>query len=175
MAKKSTVRAAKTSKKKSKTVKKSTKKSGSTGKVGTGKTGGGSSGVGIQSQHVDFLSYKIEQVRRFYEDSLELKTQTRDADGLNYLVVRTSSSSTIGFMPPHPDMSGDQPLPREPTLYFLVKDLDAVYAHLVAKGVPFMGPPEEMPWGHRVITTTDPEGRTVMLASAKTKAKRSTS
>ncbi len=28
-----------------------------------------------------------------------------------------------------------------------------------------MGPPQEMPWGYRVVTTTDPEGRTIMLAS----------
>ncbi len=121
--------------------------------------------IGIQSQHVDFLTYKVEQIRKFYDDLLGLKTGTVDHDGLNYLTVRTSSSSSLGFMPPHPDMTGEAPLPREPTLYFVVKDVDKAYSQLMAKGVAFMGPPEEMPWGHRVVTTTDPEGRTVVLAS----------
>ena len=121
--------------------------------------------VGIQSQHVDFLTYKVDQVQKFYTDLLGLKSRMVDHDGLNYLTVRTSNSSTLGFMPPHPDMASETPLPREPTLYFVVKNVDAVYAKLSERGLSFMGPPEEMPWGHRVVTTTDPEGRTVMIAS----------
>lgn len=125
----------------------------------------GASALRIKSQHVDFLTYKVDQLRKFYDEILELETETRDTEGLNYLEVRTSESSTIGFMPPHPDMLGEQPLPREPTLYFVVKDVDKAYAQLLAKGAAFMGPPQEMPWGYRVVTTTDPEGRSIMLAS----------
>lgn len=119
--------------------------------------------LGIKSQHVDFLSYKVDQVRKFYEEMLELPAETRDTEGLNYLVVTTSGTSSLGFMPPHPEMRSEQPLPREPTLYFLVDDLDAVYAKLLAKGVGLLGPPQEMPWGHRVLTTMDPEGRMIMF------------
>lgn len=125
----------------------------------------GASGLRIHSQHVDFLTYKVDQVRKFYHDVLELETETRDTEGLNHLMVRTSENSTIGFMPPHPDMLGEQPLPKEPTLYFVVKDVDTAYAQLIAKGAAFMGPPQEMPWGYRVVTTSDPEGRSIMLAS----------
>jgi predicted enzyme related to lactoylglutathione lyase len=120
-------------------------------------------GLGVKSQHVDFLSYKVDQVRKFYEEMLELPAETRDTEGLNYLVVTTSSSSSLGFMPPHPEMRSEQPVPREPTLYFLVDDLDAVYAKLLAKGVGLLGPPQEMPWGHRVLSTMDPEGRMIMF------------
>ena len=123
------------------------------------------SGLCIQTQHIDFLTYKVDQLRKFYGQILELETETRDAEGLNYLMVRTSESSTIGFMPPHRDMHGEQPVPREPTLYFVVKDVDLAYAQLIAKGAAFMGPPQEMPWGYRVVSTTDPEGRSIMLAS----------
>ena len=119
--------------------------------------------LGIRTQHVDFLSYKVDQVRKFYEEMLGLPTETRDTEGLNYLVVTTSSSSSLGFMPPHPEMRSEQPLPREPTLYFLVDNLDAVYAELLAKGVGLLGPPQEMPWGHRVLSTMDPEGRMIMF------------
>lgn len=125
----------------------------------------GASALRIKTQHVDFLTYKVDQVRKFYDEILELETETRDTEGLNYLMVRTSETSSIGFMPPHPEMRGEQPLPREPTLYFVVKDVEKAYAQLIAKGAAFMGPPQEMPWGYRVVTTTDPEGRSVMLAS----------
>ena len=164
---------AKTTKtKKTKKAKKTTKskkkiKASKTSSAGTTKKSKrrGPSPLRIQTQHVDFLTYKVDQVRKFYTEILELDCEIRDTEGLNYLLVSTSPSSTIGFMPPHPEMRGEQPLPREPTLYFVVKDVDKAYAELTAKGAAFMGPPQEMPWGYRVVTTTDPEGRTVMLAS----------
>ncbi len=117
------------------------------------------------------MTYKVDQLRKFYDGILELSTETSDEEGLNYLLVRTSPHSTMGFMPPHPDMLGEPPQPREPTLYFEVKDVDYAYAQLIAKGAAFAGPPVEMPWGDRVVTTTDPEGRSIMLAS-KAKKKR---
>lgn len=161
-----TRQASRTDQAKSKSASKSTKKKPSvTLKQRAGAKSSKSRNVGIKTQHVDFLTYKVDQLRRFYEETLGLPAEIQDVEGLNYLVVHTSSSSTLGFMPPHPNMTGEQPGPKEPTMYFLVKDLDSTYRRLLAEGVPFMGEPEEMPWGHRVVTTTDPEGRTVMLAS----------
>jgi predicted enzyme related to lactoylglutathione lyase len=184
MAKKGSAKKKKTSKKKTtgkkkpaskkSQAKKAAVKKSRTGKSKASKAKGapkkkskrrGASGLRIKTQHVDFLTYKVDQVRKFYDEILELETETRDTEGLNYLIVTTSESSSIGFMPPHPEMRGEQPLPREPTLYFVVKDVDKAYAQLIAKGAAFMGPPQEMPWGYRVVTTTDPEGRSVMLAS----------
>jgi predicted enzyme related to lactoylglutathione lyase len=121
--------------------------------------------LAIASQHVDYMTYKSSQLQKFYGELLELPTEHRDMDGLDYLVVRTSGSSTLGFLPPHPEMRGGDHTPREPGLYFMVEDVDRVYQHLLAKGVRFNRPPETMPWGHRVLTTTDPEGRTLMFAT----------
>ncbi|MGH9322344.1 MAG: VOC family protein [Vicinamibacteria bacterium] len=120
--------------------------------------------LGISSQHVDFLTYKGTQLQKFYGELLGLRLELRDMDGVEYLVVHTSSSSSLGFMPPHPDIRGEQPAPREPALYFMVDDVDRAYVYLLSKGAHFVRPPETMPWGHRVLTTTDPEGRTVMFA-----------
>jgi predicted enzyme related to lactoylglutathione lyase len=120
--------------------------------------------IGLRIQHVDFLTYKLDQMRKFYGDVLGFGTEQGEST-LNYLTVHTSPSSSIGFMPPHPKMTGDQPPPREPTIYFIVEDVDKVFATLMARGVAFMGPPQMMPWGHRVVVTTDPEGRTIMLGS----------
>ena len=121
--------------------------------------------LAISSQHVDYITYKSSQLQKFYGEILQLPTEFRDMDGLDYLVVRTSSSSTLGFMPPHPDLRGGEAAPREPGLYFMVEDVDRAYEHLLAKGVRFARPPETMPWGHRVLTTSDPEGRTIMIAA----------
>ncbi|HEY7819866.1 MAG TPA: VOC family protein [Vicinamibacteria bacterium] len=120
--------------------------------------------LAISTQHVDYLTYKSSQLQKFYGEILELPTEFRDMDGVDYLLVRTSATSTLGFMPPHPDLRGEA-APREPGLYFMVDDVERAYQHLLSKGVRFTRPPEIMPWGHRVLTTTDPEGRTVMLAA----------
>lgn len=161
-----TAKSAKTkSKKPTRAATKRSPAAGSGEKKRSSKTTRGGVALAIRGQHVDFLSYKVEQVRKFYEDVLELKTEVRDTEGLNYLFVKTSSNSSIGFMPPHPEMRGEQPLPREPTLYFYVANVDRAHALLGAKGVGFAGPPQDMPWGDRIVTTTDPEGRTVMLAT----------
>src|SRR5262245_34701367 len=101
--------------------------------------------LAISNQHVDYLTYKSSQLQKFYGEILELPTEFRDMDGVDYLVVRTSSSSTLGFMPPHPDLRGEA-APREPGLYFMVDDVDRAYQHLLSKGVRFTRPPETMPW-----------------------------
>jgi predicted enzyme related to lactoylglutathione lyase len=124
--------------------------------------------IGFVTQHVDFLTYKVEQLRKFYGDVLGFPTEQGEAD-LNYLFVHTSATSSIGFMPPHPQMTSEQPPPKESTLYFVVEDVDRIFAKMMASGVAFMGPPQEMPWGHRVVMTHDPEGRTVMLGSVAKK------
>jgi predicted enzyme related to lactoylglutathione lyase len=150
-----------TAKKPASTGKKTAKKSTARGGVRGGRKAGP---LGIGSLHVDFLTYKSTQVQKFYGEFLELKTEFRDMDGIDYLLVRTSSTASVGFMPPHPDMRGEQPAPKEPALYFMVEDVDETYRYLLSKGGDFVRPPETMPWGHRVLVTTDPEGRTVMIA-----------
>jgi predicted enzyme related to lactoylglutathione lyase len=130
-------------------------------KAGTAKV---PNSIGLTSQHLDFLTLRLDQVKRFYTDILGFRS-FRHEPKLNYLFIRTTGGSSLGFMPPNPQMLGEQPPPKEATLYFMVENVDRVYTALVAKGLGFLGPPQEMPWGHRVITTTDPEGRTVMLAS----------
>lgn len=164
-AKKPTSKKKPTSRTSARAAAKSSRKKGAKS-TGRARPGAPENFLGLQVQHVDFLTYKADQVKKFYGEVLGFDVDQRDAD-LSYLTVHTSASSSLGFMPPHPQMAGEQPPPREPTLYFLVKNVDEVYAKLIAKGVAFMGPPQEMPWGDRVITTTDPEGRTVMIASRR--------
>jgi predicted enzyme related to lactoylglutathione lyase len=113
-------------------------------------------------QHVDYTTHDPEAIRRFYVETLGFANAELDP-GFNYLFIQTGGTSSLGFMPPMPGMGMPSPV-KEPTLYFLVEDVDRTYAELSVKGVHFEGPPADMPWGHRVVATVDPEGRRVMLA-----------
>jgi len=119
--------------------------------------------IGFITQHLDYTTHDIDAMRRFYVDTLGFVDSDHDP-GFNYLRVRTGSSSSLGFMPPMPGIGMPSPV-KEPTLYFLVEDVDRAYAELCLKGVHFEGPPADMPWGHRVVSTLDPEGRRVVLAT----------
>jgi len=122
--------------------------------------------MGLESLHVDYNSLNLEEVRRFYTQQLGFTKFTWDPQW-NYLWVQTSNGSSLGFMPPMP---GAPPMmPREPNLYFLVADVDEAYRKLQTRGVSFEGPPEDKPWGHRVLITRDPEGRSIMIAQPKRK------
>jgi len=121
--------------------------------------------MGLESLHLDYTSLNLEEVRRFYTQQLGFTKFTWDPQW-NYLWVQTSNGSSLGFMPPmsHPTM-----MPREPNIYFLVADVDEAYRKLQTRGVSFEGPPEDKPWGHRVLITRDPEGRSIWIAQPKRK------
>lgn len=123
------------------------------------------SAVGLQMQHMDYTTHNLDALKRFYVDALGFTEFNLDSQ-FQYLWIQTGRSSSLGFMPPMPGMGEPSPA-KEPTLYFMVADVDKAYATLAAKGVHFEGPPADMPWGHRVVSTVDPEGRRVMLATRK--------
>lgn len=123
------------------------------------------SAIGLVNHHMDYTTHDPEGVRRFYTELLGFAEYSLDAS-MNYLMVRTGASSSLGFMPPMPGMEASPP--KEPGLYFFVKDVDRAYSDLVTKGVYFEKAPEDMSWGHRVAITRDPEGRLVYLATVKT-------
>ncbi len=120
--------------------------------------------MGLQIAHVDFTTHNFDEVRRFYTQQMGFTRFDFDPQ-FHYLMVHTTNSSSLGFAPPPPGYNLPQP-PREPTLYFMVKDIHEAYRKLMARGVSFEAPPETMPWGHRVVRTRDPEGRAIWIAQA---------
>lgn len=118
--------------------------------------------MGLQIAHVDFTTHNFDEVRRFYTQQMGFTKFDFDSQ-FHYLMVHTTNSSSLGFAPPPPGYNLPQP-PREPTLYFLVRDINEAYRKLMARGVSFEAPPEMMPWGHRVVRTRDPEGRAIWIA-----------
>jgi len=112
---------------------------------------------------MDYTSHAMDEVRSFYVDQLGFQEADHDPQ-MNYLFVRTGASSSVGFMPPMPGPPEQWRPPREPNLYLFVEDIDRVHRELTAKGLSFESEPADMPWGHRVATLRDPEGRMVCLA-----------
>jgi predicted enzyme related to lactoylglutathione lyase len=118
--------------------------------------------MGLAVSHSDYTTHNFEEVRRFYTQQLGFSRFKYDPN-FRYLWIQTTHQSSLGFMPPMP--GGEMPLPpREPTIYFMVRDIDEAYRKLQARGVSFEAPPETMPWGHRLVRTRDPEGRSIVLA-----------
>ena len=77
------------------------------------------------SHHFDYTTHDPEAIQRFYTQILGFKNFNRDPN-FNYLRIQTGASSSLGFMPPMPDMGEASPA-KEPTLYFMVKNVDRAY------------------------------------------------
>jgi predicted enzyme related to lactoylglutathione lyase len=112
---------------------------------------------------MDYTSHALDEIKRFYTGLLGFSDVEHDPK-MNYLLVRTGPSSSLGFMPPMPGPPEQWMPPREPSIYLFVADVDRAYRDLVAKGATFESEPTDMPWGHRVAHLRDPEGRMVCLA-----------
>ena len=127
------------------------------------------SAIGLLSQHMDYTSHAMDEVKRFYTEMLGFSNFEHDPK-INYLFVATGPSSSLGFMPPVPGPPELWRPPREPAIYLMVRNVDRAHADLVAKGAMFQQSPTDMPWGHRVAILRDPEGRTVCLAEQRSRA-----
>jgi len=57
----------------------------------------------------------------------------------------------------------ERPREGEPSINFLVEDVDESYKALKAKGVNFIKEPKDTPWGGRIVIFLDPGGNTLQL------------
>jgi predicted enzyme related to lactoylglutathione lyase len=121
------------------------------------------SAIGAVMQHMDYSSHDLEQVKRFYTETLGFTTFNFDTR-FSYLWVRTGPSSSLGFMPPLPGPPEQWRPPREPSIHLIVEDVDRAHRVLSERGVTFEQAPTDMPWGHRTAVLRDPEGRLLCLA-----------
>jgi len=120
-------------------------------------------GIGLTHHHLDFTSHDVEGVRRFYAEVLGFKNVLYVPEQ-GYLTVMISPTSSAGFMAPMPGPPEAWRPPGEPCFYFFVEDVDAAAAALEARGVTIDQPPADMPWGHRLASFKDPEGRMICIA-----------
>ena len=119
--------------------------------------------IGAWHHHLDYTSHDMAGIKRFYTEVLGFKRFIEEPN-VGYLSIRTTPTTSVGFMAPVPGPPEQWRPPGEPALYFFVKDVDRVHRDLVAKGVSFQEPPTDRPWGHRMAICRDPEGRMVCIA-----------
>ncbi len=147
--------------------------------------------MGIEGLHLTFTTKEPHVIANFYRDSLgfvdagaqrptaTLKPGYARSDEIRgSLCLRTTRDTLIEFQdynmayhwvaqlggrPPEEPLSGE--------IYLLVRDVDRVFERLSKKGIQFFSPPREMPWGHRIVECSDPEGRRVIFAEVVKKKK----
>lgn len=120
------------------------------------------------SQHMDYTSHAMDDVRHFYTEVLGFSRYEFDPN-VNYLMVTTGPSSSLGFMPPMPGPPEQWRPPREPAIYLMVENVDRACEEIRAQGITLDQEPQDMSWGHRVALLRDPEGRRVCLAQRITR------
>ena len=121
------------------------------------------SDLGITHHHMDYSTHDLESMRRFFAEVLGFTNLIHFPEH-QYLTVFITPTSSIGFMPPQNTSPEQWQPPGEPSFYLYVEDVDRAFAELSARGVSFELTPTDMPWGHRLATVRDPEGRRVCLA-----------
>ena len=104
---------------------------------------------------VVLYSRDLDQARTFYRDVLGLPVLLEEAHVLHF------DAGTVRLAI-HRYPTGETTESREGFLVFSVEDLDGVYAELARRGVGFLGPPADRPYG-RVAYFHDPEGHEIGL------------
>ena len=99
----------------------------------------------------------------FYRDTFKLRYQESDADGASFLLenglylILLSPSGAADLLSTDVNQLKLGGAPRG-LLAATVADVDAAYEELKAKGVTFVRPPTDQPWGLRTAHFADPEG-----------------
>ena len=116
-------------------------------------------------RHINAISLYVADVAR----SAEFKGRGFEAEvmeaGPGNIVVTLENmllnllDMSLAYGPTGPDRG---PLPLELNIW--VEDVDAVYAELLTRGVAFIAPPTDQPWGMRNISFIDSGGHRLEIA-----------
>src|SRR5579859_3274878 len=105
----------------------------------------------------------LAECTAFYRETFKLRYQGSDANSSNFLLQEglylillspTASANLLGPEGNDVKRSGGP----HGLLAASVADVDAAYDELKAKGVTFVRPPTDQPWGLRTAHFADPEG-----------------
>lgn len=123
-------------------------------------------------KHLAYVVLFVEDLERalaFYTEKIGLAVRHRDkgyaeiaVDGPKFaLLERWRLPALVG--------EAESKLPQrgahEGEVAFLVQDVNAVYAQLVARGVDFVALPEDRRWGQRTAYFRDPDGHLIEIAT----------
>jgi catechol 2,3-dioxygenase-like lactoylglutathione lyase family enzyme len=114
----------------------------------------------------------------FYRDMFKLPYQGSDANSASFLLqeglylILLSPRGAADLLGKQPNELKNEGGPRG-LLAASVADVDAAYEELKAKGVTFVRPPTDQPWGLRTAHFADPEDNLWEINSPVDKSKRS--
>ncbi|WP_460528234.1 VOC family protein [Flindersiella endophytica] len=105
----------------------------------------------------------IERLKTFYADLLGAEEQTCvPGDGGPFYVMLDLGAPglTLGLVA---DERGASTAPGRSALAVFVDSVDDLLPRVEPAGGKVLGPPNDMPWGHRVAHIADPDGNSVNL------------
>lgn len=109
-----------------------------------------------------------ERALDFYVNTLGFR-KVDDAEfgeGQRWLVVVPGNAETgLTLSLPTDVGQGEEAIGKDSGIAFVTNDIDKTYAELSAKGVKFTGPPEQMPWGDKATSFSDPDGNSFFLSA----------
>jgi catechol 2,3-dioxygenase-like lactoylglutathione lyase family enzyme len=122
--------------------------------------------------YVGYVVLFVEDFNRalsFYSDKVGFPVRLR-AEGYAEFAVEGAKFALLARSRV-PAMTGDahagRPAPgaHEGAVTVLVEDVDRTYRELSGRGVPFLGAPQDRPWGQRTVYFQDPEGHLIEIAT----------
>ena len=99
----------------------------------------------------------MDAARKFYGETLGLTPVWEMDEAVGY-----DLGATLIVEPDSPS-GGERLVGRFVGVSISVPDIQAAYDDLTEKGVPFLGPPEKMPWGGTLAHFKDPAGNVLTL------------
>jgi lactoylglutathione lyase len=111
----------------------------------------------------------LDRALTFYREKLGLSVRFQDK-GYAELAVAGSKFALLARSR-LPELVGAAHSARpaagahEAGVTLLVEDVDRVHRDLTARGVPFLGAPQNRPWGQRTAYLQDPEGHLIEIAT----------
>lgn len=102
----------------------------------------------------------LKRLRAFYESLFDAREVQRHPErGEVFFVNLRIGSSALGLVAQDADLTA----PQRTAIAVMVEDVDSLLPRVEELGGEVLGPPNDMPWGHRVAHVHDPDGNLVNL------------
>jgi predicted enzyme related to lactoylglutathione lyase len=116
---------------------------------------------GVTTVRAILVTPRPDRLLAFYVDLLGAREVERmPAEGPAFYVGLRLGDSDLGVVA---DDAVDLGAPQRMLLSIEVPDVDALLDRVAELGGTVLGPPNDMPWGQRVVHLQDPDGNTVNL------------
>ncbi len=119
--------------------------------------------------YVVLFTEDFERSVAFYTEKVGLPMRLR-AEGYAEFAVEGAkfallSRSRLPEMVGHAHVGLPAPGSHEASVTILVEEVDRMHRDLSARGVKFLAPPQDRPWGQRTAYFEDPDGHLIELAT----------